>query len=169
MFMPVLCIRCAITCSHFFSESVISQFFTFKLYNFSKKHPFEVNCVIIDEAGQLALSSTALVVRSLSSSGRIIIAGDSEQLAPILTAQYPQLETRLFGSILDCLMHLSNRTLNESDDGFLLPSPSSPIEPSEGSASQISAIVQLTENFRCVLPLASFPPVVHERICGSIK
>lgn len=132
------------------------------MYNLSRRFSFQVDCLIIDEAGQLALSSTALVVRSLSSSGRIIIAGDSEQLAPILTAQYPLLDTRLFGSILDCLMHLSNRTPNESDDGTLLPPPSYPIDASQGSASQIGAIVQLTENFRYVLPFVFFVSFAHE-------
>jgi hypothetical protein len=103
--------------------------------------------VVIDEAGQLALSSAALVLRSLSPPGRIVIAGDSEQLAPILTAQYPQLKSRLlFGSILDCLMHLSK-----------LPPPSRkesqpPLSPtlseySVASSSQ-GTVVQLTENFR---------------------
>ncbi|KAJ7503041.1 hypothetical protein B0H11DRAFT_1906826 [Mycena galericulata] len=87
------------------------------LYNFSKRHSFEVDMCIIDEAGQLALSSAALVLRSLSLTGRIVIAGDSEQLAPILTAQYPQLKSRLlFGSILDCLMHLSKLPGPRRDD-----------------------------------------------------
>jgi hypothetical protein len=63
-----------------------------------------VDCVFIDEAGQLTLVSVALVLRSLSSTGRVVVSGDSEQLRPILNAQYPQLKRPLFGSILDCLM-----------------------------------------------------------------
>ena len=63
-----------------------------------------MDCVFIDEAGQLTLVSVALVLRSLSSTGRVVVSGDSEQLRPILNAQYPQLKRPLFGSILDCLM-----------------------------------------------------------------
>jgi ATP-dependent exoDNAse (exonuclease V) alpha subunit len=109
-----------------------------------------VDCVVIDEAGQLSLGHGALAMRSLSPDGRIILAGDSEQLAPILAAQYPKLGTRLFGSILDRIMHLA--TYQDTN------APSAEVEsviPSEDtedlSLSQSSAIVQLTENFRCVL------------------
>jgi hypothetical protein len=123
---------------------------TTQLYNFSKRHSFVVDCVIIDEAGQLAVSSAALVLRSLSPSGRIVIAGDSEQLAPILSAQYPTLETRIFGSILDCLMHLSTALRADDDESTPLPPIPQEDEPFSPSQSEISTIVQLTENFRSV-------------------
>lgn len=103
--------------------------------------------MIIDEAGQLSLSSTALVLRSLSPTGRIVVAGDSEQLAPILSAQYPQLQTRLFGSILDCLMHHSKRPGPSSADADGTDRPASPVDTSMDMSSQ-GTIVQLTENFR---------------------
>lgn len=97
----------------------------------------------MDEAGQIALGSIALVLRSLSPTGRIIIAGDSEQLAPILTAQYPSMKERmLFGSVLDCLMHSATRYSNSPEQ-----SPSMPEDGPDLSSSQ-STIVQLTENFR---------------------
>jgi hypothetical protein len=81
-----------------------------------------------------------------------MISGDHEQLAPILTAQYPRLKSRLFGSILDCLMDLSGPSHDERDvTSGSLTRPSSPTEFSEFSASQMSTIVQLTENFRSVL------------------
>jgi superfamily I DNA and/or RNA helicase len=101
-----------------------------QLYNFSKRHAFGVDCVFIDEAGQLTLGSAALALRSLKSTGCVVVSGDSEQLPPILTAQYPQLARPLFGSILDCLMA-------KREDFDLLSSPS------EFSATQ-STIVQLT-------------------------
>ena len=89
------------------------------------------------------------MLRSLTSAGRIIVAGDSEQLAPILTAQYPRLKSRLFGSILDCLMDLSNDSKDDHDSGNApVTQSASPIEFSERSSSQMSTIVQLTENFR---------------------
>ncbi|CAK5281681.1 unnamed protein product [Mycena citricolor] len=138
---------------------------TAQLYNLSKRHSFEVDVCVIDEAGQLALSAAALVLKNLSAEGRVILAGDSEQLAPILAAEYSQLSTRpLFGSILDCLMHLSKRV---------------PVQDTEVMSSQ-GTIVQLTENFRSVQcrssPLtltsavdsililgSSYPPSTHER------
>ncbi|KAJ7686577.1 hypothetical protein B0H17DRAFT_1204242 [Mycena rosella] len=144
------------------ASSSASLLYAGTLYNFSKRHSFEVDCTIIDEAGQLALSSAALVLRSLSPTGRIVIAGDSEQLAPILTAQYPQLKSRmLFGSILDCLMHLSK-----------LPGPrhnvsEPPLSPtlsdySEESSSQ-GTVVQLTENFRLNPDLGEFVSTIYSR------
>lgn len=107
----------------------------------------QVDCVIIDEAGQISLGSISLVLRSLSNEGRIIVAGDSEQLAPILSAHYPQLkDTVLFGSVLDCLM-FSQSVSKDSRAAWPGPSP----EDSEIPTSQ-GTVVQLTENFRYVIP-----------------
>lgn len=104
----------------------------------------EIDCVVIDEAGQLSLGLTALVLRALSPAGRVVVAGDSEQLAPIFAAQYPDIEARLFGSILDCVMARSQQP-NEAQAG-----PQIPVEGSQPSTSQETTIVQLTENFRYV-------------------
>jgi hypothetical protein len=107
----------------------------------------EVDCVIIDEAGQISLGSISLVLRSLSEKGRIIIAGDSEQLAPILSAQYPILRRNaLFGSVLDCLMSSRPSVDSGAGEGVRSPSPSlgDDLEPSSSQGT----IVQLTENFR---------------------
>jgi hypothetical protein len=130
-----------------------------QLYNFSKQRSLEADCVVIDEAGQLSLGSAALVLRSLLPSGKILIAGDSLQLAPILTAQYPRLKSRLFGSILDCLMDLSGPSHNDSEvDGDVTSAPltrssshTTELLETSSESSQISTIVQLTENFRFVL------------------
>jgi hypothetical protein len=133
---PVEC-RCSLT-----MRSLTTQ-----LYNFSKRLSSEVDCVIMDEAGQLAVSCAALVLRSLSPRGRIVVSGDSEQLAPILSAQYPTLDTRIFGSILDCLMY-SSRVVGEDDDESVpvdsISKEDGPLLPSQ------SEVVQLTENFRSV-------------------
>ncbi|KAJ7099528.1 hypothetical protein B0H15DRAFT_878098 [Mycena belliarum] len=132
----------------------------YQLYNFSKRHSFEVDCAVIDEAGQLALSSAAMVLRSLSKTGRIVIAGDSEQLAPILTAQYPQLKSRLlFGSILDCLMHLSKlpRARRDSEP------PASPTLSDYSVSSSPGTVVQLTENFRLNPDLGEFVSTIYSR------
>ncbi|KAJ7169128.1 P-loop containing nucleoside triphosphate hydrolase protein [Mycena crocata] len=134
----------------------------YQLYNFSKRHSFEVDCVVIDEAGQLALSSAALVLRSLSPMGRIVIAGDSEQLAPILTAQYPQLKCRrLFGSILDCLMHLSKLPAPNLDDSQPPLSPT--LSDFSGVSSSQGTVVQLTENFRLNPDLGEFVSTIYSR------
>lgn len=106
---------------------------------------------MIDEAGQLSLGSAALVLRSLNPNGRIVIAGDSEQLAPILAGQYPRLKSRLFGSILDCLMDLSSSLHDEDITNTSPAGPSSPAGFSEITSSQDTTIVQLTENFRSTL------------------
>lgn len=104
-----------------------------------------MDCVVIDEAGQLALSSAALVLRSLRPSSRIIIAGDSEQLSPILAVKYPLLKSGpLFGSILDSLMFVSRPTRAEIID----TRPSSPLPDDASEMSSQGTIVQLTENFR---------------------
>ena len=112
-----------------------------------------MDCVVIDEAGQLSLGSAALVLRSLLPNGKILIAGDSLQLAPILIAHYPRLKSRLFGSILDCLMDLSGRARDEDNVTSESLTRSSSISgfSEVSSSSQISTIVQLTENFRFVL------------------
>lgn len=110
----------------------------------------EVDCVIIDEAGQISLGAVSLVVRSLSPNGRIVIAGDSEQLAPILSGQYPQLKSNaLFGSVLDCLMFSRTAQASTSRDGDQ-PMPPSPSPADEEIPLCNDTVVQLTENFRYV-------------------
>ncbi|KAF7362302.1 AAA-12 domain-containing protein [Mycena venus] len=144
------------------SESLLYAGTVYQLYNFSKRHSFEVDVCVIDEAGQLALSSAALVLRALGPKGRIVVAGDSEQLAPILTAQYPQLKSRLlFGSILDCLMHLSKLPSRKESSQ---PPPLSPTlsDFSDMSASQ-GTVVQLTENFRLNPDLGEFVSTIYSR------
>lgn len=109
----------------------------------------EVDCVVIDEAGQISLGSIALVLRSLAPCARIVVAGDSEQLAPILSAQYPLLKSHaLFGSILDCLM-FSNSSLTANDNGQPSSQDAHESQGSEFPTSQ-RTIIQLTENFRQV-------------------
>lgn len=106
----------------------------------------EVDCVVIDEGGQISLGAASLVLRSLSPNGRIVIAGDSEQLAPILSAQYPQLQSNaLFGSVLDCLMF--SQYLRNGDQP--MPPTPSPADDDE-IAPFHGTVVQLTENFRYV-------------------
>lgn len=109
--------------------------------------------MVIDEAGQLSLGLAALALRSLGPNGHIVVAGDSEQLAPILTAQYPRLKSRLFGSVLDCLMDLSTTDYDKEDNQSAshLSRPGSPSEMFD--SSQTNTIVQLTENFRFVTHL----------------
>lgn len=87
-------------------------------------------------------------MRSLSPVGRLIVAGDSEQLAPILSAQYPQLqEYCLFGSVLDSLMYA-----RESKEERRLTARALEVAGSSDDmmASQ-GTVVQLTENFRLAL------------------
>lgn len=103
----------------------------------------QVDCVIVDEAGQISLGAISLVLRSLAMHGRIIIAGDSEQLAPILSAQYPQSKSgSLFGSVLDCLMFAHLSPFREKSQIL-----SGSQEEADAPASQ-NTVVQLTENFR---------------------
>ena len=99
-----------------------------------------MDAVIADEAGQIALASISLVLRNLAPTGRIIIAGDSEQLAPIFSGSYPRLKTSaLFGSVLDCVMF-------SQKEGPVLPYTSQPDEDTLESSQ--NTVIQLTENFR---------------------
>ncbi|KAF5393462.1 hypothetical protein D9757_000477 [Collybiopsis confluens] len=141
--------------------------FQMQLYNFSKKHSILVDCIVMDEAGQMSLSSSALVLRCLRPSSRIIIAGDSEQLSPILVAKYPLLKSGpLFGSILDSLMYVSRPGDRVSGD----TRPSTPIldDASDYSSSQ-GTIVQLTENFRLNPDLGAFVSTIYSRAFTSEK
>lgn len=122
-----------------------------QLYNFAKNRNLEVDTLVVDEAGQIALGSLSLVMRSLSPTGRLIVAGDSEQLAPILSAQYPQLLERcLFGSVLDSLMYSRfSKAKSKESRTVSVAGSSDDVMSSQGT------VVQLTENFRFVLPILS--------------
>ena len=103
---------------------------------------------MVDEAGQIALGSLSLVMGALSPVGRLVVAGDSEQLAPILSAQYPHSrEQCLFGSILDLLMQ--GREPKIGKDAVI---PASRASESVGSSDDLlmpqGTVIQLTENFR---------------------
>lgn len=122
-----------------------------QLYNFAKNRNFEVDTLVVDEAGQIALGSLSLVMRSLSPTGRLIVAGDSEQLAPILSAQYPLLLERcLFGSVLDSLMYSRASRMKGTQSRTLDVAGSF-----DDVISSQGTVVQLTENFRFVPSILS--------------
>ncbi|RXW24968.1 hypothetical protein EST38_g889 [Candolleomyces aberdarensis] len=127
----------------------------YQLYNFSKAHNIQVDAVIADEAGQIALASISLVLRNLTPTGRIIIAGDSEQLAPIFSGSYPRLKTSaLFGSVLDCIMF-------SQKEGPVLPYTSQLDEDTLESSQ--NTVIQLTENFRLNPDLGEFVSTIYAR------
>ncbi|ESK97371.1 aaa atpase [Moniliophthora roreri MCA 2997] len=133
----------------------------YQLYTFSKKQSVQADVLMIDEAGQLALSASSLVLRALSPTGKVIIAGDQEQLSPILAAQYPQLKTGpLFGSILDCLVHFSERIQRSARDG---PPSSADSDSFDEIPSTQGSVVQLTENFRLNPDLGEFISTIYSR------
>ncbi|KAG6813299.1 hypothetical protein H0H92_012454 [Tricholoma furcatifolium] len=135
----------------------------------------QAECVVFDEAGQLALSSIALVLRALSPRGQVIVAGDSEQLAPILSAEYPQVKGRpIFGSVLDCLMYKppgQAQTQTQTQTQWHAAAPAPPVETQESESYEESInsresttnVVQLTENFRLNPDLGAFVSTIYSR------
>jgi hypothetical protein len=119
-----------------------------QLYRLCKSHTtLAADVVVLDEAGQLGVAQAALVLRALRPGGRVVIAGDSEQLAPIRAGAYPAADAPLFGSVLDVVMHASLSPRERA----AVPRPQPLARAGSGiTASQESTIVQLTENFRCV-------------------
>lgn len=108
---------------------------TFQLYKFCDKVNIKADMIIIDEAGQLALGTAALAIRWLSERGKLVLAGDHEQLAPILGTSYPDSEPiPIFGSILDMLMGKEGLEIAETFESQK-PNFDRPV-------------VQLLENFR---------------------
>ncbi|PPQ97003.1 hypothetical protein CVT26_006447 [Gymnopilus dilepis] len=138
----------------------------YQLYLFSKKHSFEVDCLVVDEAGQVSLGAFALVTRSLSPLARIVITGDSEQLAPILSGRYPTMKTpALFGSLLDCLMR------SYSVDGSTsFPSSS---QSSVVAGTSRGGMIQLIDNFsrtsRLQTDLGEFLSIIYPQQFVSHK
>jgi hypothetical protein len=120
----------------------------FQLWHFSRRLKTGVDVVIVDEAGQLCLGYVALVMRNMKLNAKLVVAGDNEQLAPIFSAEYPETEGHLFGSVLDCLM-VPYRPLSQAKDDVEVLRPGSP-EGDTIFSSQTSTVVQLLENFRWV-------------------
>jgi hypothetical protein len=119
---------------------------TYQLYKFCEKAKLMANLIIIDEAGQLALGTAALVIRwmhPIPGRSALILAGDKEQLAPILGGVYPEdgEELPLFGSVLDMLMGRKHSGLKVAET-----LPNSQSQPEEQNYD--GAVVQLLENFR---------------------
>lgn len=61
--------------------------------------------VVVDEGSQLRVGDSAIAIRRIASSGRLLVAGDDKQLAPIVQAEYPVPEDGLplHRSILEAL------------------------------------------------------------------
>ncbi|KAL0060392.1 hypothetical protein AAF712_012843 [Marasmius tenuissimus] len=135
----------------------------YQLYNLAKESDLEVDLILIDESGQLALNNASLVLRALRPTGKVVLAGDQEQLSPIFSAQYPTLESGpLFCSVLDRLLHFSMRSREPfllNDDGSRLPSDSSMRDNAIGQGS----VVQLEENFRLDPGLGEFIEIIYSR------
>ncbi|PVG00252.1 P-loop containing nucleoside triphosphate hydrolase protein [Serendipita vermifera] len=133
---------------------------TFQLYKFCEKFNLKANLIIIDEAGQLALGTAALVLRWLSEAGKLVLAGDHQQLAPILAATYPDSDTLpLFGSVLDLFMGKKNRPelslANTLDQSY--------------ESQYTGAILQLLENFRLNPDLGEFVQLIYAKKFKSEK
>ncbi|KAF5355004.1 hypothetical protein D9756_005484 [Leucocoprinus leucothites] len=140
----------------------------YQLYNFTKNRNLEVDTLVADEAGQIALGSLSLVMRALSPSSRLIVAGDSEQLAPILSAQYPQLQEQcLFGSVLDSLMHARETKVESKVEKAKATTTTTRALEVVGSSDDVLAsqgtVVQLTENFRLNPDLGEFVSTIYSR------
>jgi DNA replication ATP-dependent helicase Dna2 len=67
--------------------------------------PESVDIVVIDEGSQVKVPESAVAVRRLAPSGRLLIAGDDRQLPPIVLGAYPDDEERppLHRSIFELL------------------------------------------------------------------
>jgi hypothetical protein len=61
--------------------------------------------VVIDEGSQLRVADSAIAIRRVAEGGRLLIAGDDKQLAPIVQAEYPTPDNGLplHRSILEAL------------------------------------------------------------------
>lgn len=142
------------------SKSLIYAGTVHQLFTFSKRCSASVDCIVIDEAGQCSLGLAALVFRSIGNNGRVIIAGDTEQLAPILAAQYPLLNIPLFGSILDSVMSVSNfcRSHFNSSTGQRTAR-----EEADLPLDKHALVVQLVENFRLNKDLGEFIATIYSR------
>ncbi|KAG7091140.1 hypothetical protein E1B28_010194 [Marasmius oreades] len=147
------------------SGSVVYAGTVYQLYNLCKKQALQADVLLIDEAGQLALSAASLVLRSLHSTGKVIIAGDQEQLSPILAAKYPLLKTGpLFSSILDCLVHFSRRIRKAQEQAFSGQEggTTESLDVDDTFFSQ-GSVVQLSENFRLNPDLGEFISTIYSR------
>jgi hypothetical protein len=96
-----------------------------------EEHRYDV--VVIDEASQVKVGEAALAIRRVEPGGRLVVAGDDQQLPPIVQGAYPELdgEPLLHRSILECLRGTDDR-------------PGAPL-------------VTLLENFRMCDTLCEYP------------
>lgn len=113
---------------------------SFQLYSFAKERRLGVDCVMIDEAGQMGLGIAALTLRWLKEKSKIVVAGDHLQLGTIFSGSYPTTRPPLFGSILDFLAQPASDS----------PGNSQQIEPTQSTLGSNfnDAVIQITENFR---------------------
>ncbi|KDR81135.1 hypothetical protein GALMADRAFT_60592 [Galerina marginata CBS 339.88] len=92
----------------------------------------------------MLLASSSIILRHLSSQGRLILSGDTEQLPPISCVRNAVLQLhRIHGSILDCFIP-----------------PHGPKPPN---------VIQLTENFRLNPDLSDFISTIYPQPLRSQK
>jgi len=125
---------------------------------------------MIDEAGQLSLGTAALVIRFLSDRGKLVLAGDHQQLAPILGTRYPESEGTplLFGSVLDTLMS-GHRELRRAPLGT--GRNHADFTDSQMTEQPDDMVVQLLENWRYahIHNTLSTSPSPSQTKCGPLR
>jgi len=81
------------------------------VWGLAKLTDFTFDLVVIDEASQLKVYESALVIDRVSPTGRLVTAGDYLQLGPIMKGTYPEPddnEPKLHSSIFDLVKSLAD-------------------------------------------------------------
>ena len=108
--------------------------------------------VLVDEASQMKLSDALVAFSSSKANSNIILAGDDQQLPPIIHGSYPEEH----GHMLSSVFAFVRRRLNEVS--------------SEDPAAKERMLFQLEENFRMNEPLTAYPrEVLYEGRFRSTK
>lgn len=101
--------------------------------------------VLVDEASQLRTPDALIAFAAGKPTGNIILAGDDQQLPPIIHGEYPEEHESMLGSIFAFMRHrLNERIEGESDE-------------MEKGRIEGQVLFQLDENFRMNEPLTAYP------------
>jgi len=101
--------------------------------------------VLVDEASQMRTPDALIAVAASKPTGSIVLAGDDQQLPPIIHGAYPEEHNAMLGSIFALMRNRLNERIAAEPDA------------ERGKGVEERVLFQLEENFRMNEPLTAYP------------
>lgn len=108
--------------------------------------------ILVDEASQMKLPDALVAFSTLKATGSLLLAGDDQQLPPIIAGTYPKTSEPFLTSVFAFLRHRMNARRDAGD-----------------ATAEARTLFLLDENFRMNEPLTAYPREVIYKTFRSLQ